>query len=67
MYHINVILIFFIVFLAKTRVLTRKSCHFDKKKPRRAKEVLWSLSKIPIEFLFGKKKQKILYNRFIQR
>lgn len=36
MYHINVILIFFIVFLAKTRVLTRKSCQFDKKKPRRA-------------------------------
>ena len=28
MYHINVILIFFIVFLAKTRVLTRKSCQF---------------------------------------
>ena len=26
--------------------------------PRRAKEVLWSLSKIPIEFLFEKKKQK---------
>lgn len=60
MYHINVILIFFIVFLAKTRVLTRKSCQFDKKKPRRAKEVLWSLSKIPIELLFYKKKQKLL-------
>lgn len=55
MYHINVILIFFIVFLAKTRVLTQKSCQFDKKKPRRAKEVLWSLSKIPIELLFYKK------------
>lgn len=67
MYHINVILIFFIVFLAKTRVLTRKSCQFDKKKPRRAKEVLWSLSKIPIEFLFEKKKQKLLYNSYVQR
>lgn len=32
MYHINVILIFFIVFLAKTRVLTRKSCQFRQEK-----------------------------------
>lgn len=67
MYHINVILIFFIVFLAKTRVLHENLVNFDKKKPRRAKEVLWSLSKIPIKFLFGKKKQKLLYNSYVQR
>lgn len=43
-------MLYFIVFLAKTRVLTRKSCQFDKKKPRRAHVSFVVSTKVQMRF-----------------